>query len=212
MIMDVHPLSSRTLEKAVEAFATLPGIGRRSALRLVLHLLKQDKSHAINLGHSIINLSENIIHCDECHNISDSSKCPICSNPKRDHTTVCVVESIRDVIAIEQTGQYQGVYHVLGGLISPMDGIGPGDLTIDSLIEKIRNHSIKEIILALSTTIEGDTTNFYIFKKIHSFNIHVTLLARGVSIGDEIEYADEVTLGRSIINRTPYEESVKNTL
>jgi recombination protein RecR len=196
---------SKLLENAVNEFSRLPGIGRKSALRLALHLLKQDAKDVETFGNTMIKLRNEIIYCRECRNLSDSEICSICSNQKRDHSTVCIVENIRDVLAIENTGQYTGIYHVLGGIISPVDGIGPEDLTINYLIARLQSEVIKEIILALPTTIEGDTTNFYLYKKLRDNKLNITAIARGVSIGDELEYTDEVTLGRSILNRTPYE-------
>ncbi len=201
----MNTYSSKLLEDAVNELSRLPGIGRKSALRLALHLLKQDNAQVERFGNSIIKMRNEIIYCNRCHNISDSETCEICASPKRDQNTICVVEDIRDVMAIENTSQYLGLYHVLGGIISPMDGIGPHDLNISSLVERVRNGNIKEVVMALSTTIEGDTTNFYIYKQLKDFNIEITTIARGISIGDELEYADEVTLGRSIINRTPYQ-------
>lgn len=204
--MDKYP--SKLLENAVNEFSKLPGIGRKSALRLVLHLLRQDKE-AVNLfGNSIIQLRNDIKHCKICHNISDTEICQICSNPARNRQIVCVVENIRDVLSIENTQQYNGLYHVLGGIISPMDGIGPADLEIDSLVERVDKEQVIEIILALSTTMEGDTTNFYIYRKLKDKPVKITTLARGVSIGDELEYTDEITLGRSLTNRVPYESSI----
>lgn len=196
------------LENSVNELSKLPGIGKKTALRLALHILKENNNYAESLGNSIIELRNKIQYCKTCHNISDSETCEICSNPKRDQSTVCVVEDVRDVMAIENTGQFTGVYHILGGIISPMDGIGPNDLNIQSLIKKVSENNTNEVIMALSTTIEGDTTNYYIFKKLSQFNIKITTIARGISIGDELEYADEITLGRSIINRTPYESSL----
>lgn len=204
--MEQYP--SHLLTSAVDEFAKLPGIGRKTALRLVLHLLRQEPERAVMLGESIVRLRREVKYCKSCHNISDSDYCQICSNPKRDPSVVCVVENVKEVMVIESTHQFHGLYHVLGGLISPMDGIGPQHLQIESLISRIETARaevpIREIILALSTTMEGDTTNFYIFRKLAAQfpDLKVTTLARGVSIGDEIEYADEVTLGRSILNRT----------
>lgn len=192
------------LEKAVNEFAKLPGVGRKTAIRFVLHMLKQDIKDVERFSNSIIELSRDIKHCNICHNISDRDVCNICSNKMRDFTTVCVVESIKDVMAIEATQQYRGVYHVLGGIISPMEGVGPNDINIASLIDRVREGSIKEVILALSTTMEGDTTNFYIYKKLEEFGVKLSIISRGVSIGDELEYADEVTLGRSIVGRTEF--------
>jgi recombination protein RecR len=201
--------SSRLLEEAVEEFATLPGIGKKTALRLVLHLLKQEEKDVEHFGNTILRMKSEIRTCSSCHNISDSEVCHICSDPYRDKTTICVVESIRDVMSVENTQQYSGIYHVLGGIISPMDGIGPADLTLDSLEEKVRSGQCREVILALSTTMEGDTTNFYIYRRLKEFPVTITTLARGVAIGDDLEYADEVTLGRSIINRTAFEDTFK---
>ncbi len=189
------------LEKAVDEFAKLPGIGRKTAMRLVLHLLRQDTKVVEAFGNAIVRLKHEVKYCTVCHNISDTDVCRICSNPLRDVSTVCVVENIRDVMAIENTQQYRGLYHVLGGVISPMDGIGPSDLQIDSLVERVKTQSIAEVILALSSTMEGDTTNFYIFRKLEPYNVKLTVIARGISIGDELEYTDEVTLGKSIANR-----------
>jgi recombination protein RecR len=198
---------SKLLEQAVNEFASLPGIGKKTALRLVLHLLKRDAPQVEGFGNSIIKLRNEITYCRNCHNISDTHMCHVCSNPLRDQSIVCVVEDIRDVMAIENTGQYRGRYHILGGIISPMDGIGPKNLNIDSLIEKVREGKVSEVIMALSTTMEGDTTNFFIYKKLKEFNISISTIARGVSVGDELQYADEVTLARSIMNRVPYENS-----
>lgn len=206
--MSLSQFPSRLLEDSVEEFSSLPGIGRKTALRLVLHLLRQDKEDVKHFGNTLIKLKENILYCKSCNNISDTDICNICANPTRDQKTICVVENIQDVMAIENTNQYYGVYHVLGGIISPMDGIGPDDLKIDILEKKIKEGGIKELILALSTTMEGDTTNFYLHRKFNPYKIKITTLARGVSVGDEIEYADEVTLGRSLINRTLFEDSL----
>jgi recombination protein RecR len=186
----------------------LPGIGKKTALRLALYLLKKDMPVAESLGKAIINLRTEIQFCKQCYNVSDHEICDICSNPKRNKSIVCVVEDVRDVMAIENTGQYSGLYHILGGIISPIDGIGPNDLNIEALIKRIPEENITEVIMALSTTIEGDTTNFYIYKKLKDFNLSITTIARGISVGDELEYADEVTLGRSILNRTPYENTL----
>jgi len=201
--------SSGLLENAVHEFSKLPGIGRKTALRLALHLLKQPDNEVETFGNALINLRKHIVYCRVCHNISDTEICNICSNPSRDNETVCVVENINDVMSIENTQQFRGLYHVLGGIISPMDGVGPSDLEIESLLKRVQNNGIKEVILALSTTMEGDTTNFYIFRKLAPFNIKVTTIARGISIGDELEYADEVTLGRSILNRVEFTNSFK---
>lgn len=196
------------LEKAVDEFAKLPGIGRKTAMRLVLHLLRQDKFSVEAFGNSIITLKNEVKYCNTCHNISDTDCCQICANPQRDHSVVCVVENIRDVMAIESTQQYRGVYHVLGGIISPMDGIGPSDLEISSLIDRVESGNIKEVIFALSTTMEGDTTNFYIYRKLEKTKVEMSVLSRGVSVGDELSYADEVTLGRSIVNRTRFTTTI----
>jgi len=190
------------LEKAVSEFAKLPGIGRKTALRLVLHMLRQDNNTVEAFGNSIITLKHEVKYCKVCHNISDTDLCNICSNPLRDASTVCVVENIRDVLAIEATQQFHGLYHVLGGIISPMDSIGPGDLEIQSLIDRVQAGGVKEVILALSTTMEGDTTSFFIYRKLKDTEVKISVLARGVSVGDELQYTDEITLGRSIVNRT----------
>lgn len=195
---------SALLEKAVGEFAKLPGIGKKTAMRLVLHLLRQDAQTVEAFGNAMITLKHEVKYCKVCHNISDTEVCKICSNPSRDSSTVCVVENIRDVMAVENTQQYKGLYHVLGGVISPMDGIGPSDLQIESLVERIKSGEVKEVILALSSTMEGDTTNFYIFRKLAPYDVKLTMIARGISIGDELEYTDEVTLGRSIVNRTVF--------
>lgn len=204
MTQQTYP--SQLLEKAVDEFSKLPGIGRKTALRLVLHLLRQETADVDALAESLSRMKHEVIYCHTCHNISDSDTCPICSDPNRDHSMVCVVENIQDVMAIENTQQYHGLYHVLGGIISPMDGIGPSDIEIDSLVNRVGEGHVKEVILALSPTMEGDTTNFYIFRKLASFsNVKITMIARGVSVGNELEYTDEVTLGRSILNRTLFE-------
>lgn len=195
---------STLLEKAVGEFAKLPGIGRKTAMRLVLHLLRQETSTVEAFGSAVVRLKHEVKYCRVCHNISDTDTCQICSNPQRDASTVCVVENIRDVMAVENTQQYKGLYHVLGGVISPMDGIGPSDLQIDSLVERVKSEVVKEVILALSSTMEGDTTNFFIFRKLAPYDVKITMIARGISIGDELEYTDEVTLGRSIVNRLPF--------
>jgi len=202
--------SSKLLEKAVNEMSQLPGIGKRTALRLVLHLLKQPKEQTDFLAQSLVTMREEIKFCKNCHNISDVEVCEICSNPNRNHQIVCVVEDIRDVMAIENTGQFRGVYHVLGGKISPIDGVGPSQLNIASLVDKVKSGNISEIIFALSSTMEGDTTNFYIYKQIKETGVITSSIARGISVGDELEYADEVTLGRSIVNRIPFENSFKN--
>ncbi|SFE63812.1 recombination mediator RecR [Thermophagus xiamenensis] len=200
---------SKILENAVNEFSRLPGIGKKSALRLSLHILKQDKESVYRFAEAITTLIDEIKYCQNCFNISDSDICSICSNPRRDHSLVCVVENVRDVMAIENTHQYNGIYHVLGGLISPMDGTGPDDLTIAPLEEKLKKGEIKEIIFALSTTMEGDTTNFYLYRKFQNYPVKFTTIARGVAIGDELEYADEVTLGRSLVDRQPFEKNVQ---
>ena len=196
--------ASSLLENAVTELSRLPGIGRKTALRLALHLLRRDPDEAVALGESIIRMRKEITYCRCCHNVSENDVCEICSDPRRDATTVCVVENVKDVICFERTGQFHGMYHVLGGLISPLDGIGPEQLEIDSLIERVADGQIKEIILALSATMEGDTTNFYIYRRLGTLPVKVTQLARGVSVGNEIEYTDEITLGRSLLNRTAF--------
>ena len=201
--------SSKLLENAVYEMSQLPGIGKRTALRLVLHLLKQPQDQTTRLVSALENLRSEIKFCENCHNISDLPICEICSNPRRDKSLVCVVEDIRDVMAIENTSQYKGLYHVLGGKISPMEGVGPQDLTISSLVGKVRQGEVKEIIFALSSTMEGDTTNFYIYKQLEGYEVNTSTIARGIAVGDELEYADEVTLGRSILNRIPFENSLK---
>ena len=201
--------SSKLLENAVSEVSRLPGIGKRTALRLVLHLLKQPADNTKYLAEALLQLRNDIKTCEKCHNISDTLLCDICQNPRRNSSIVCVVEDIRDVMAIESTSQFRGLYHVLGGKISPIEGIGPQELQIDSLVHKVGNGEIKELIFALSSTMEGDTTNFYIFKQIEKFKITTSTIARGISVGDELEYADEVTLGRSIVNRIPFEQSLK---
>jgi recombination protein RecR len=199
---------SLLLERAVGEFSKLPGIGRKTAMRLVLHLLKQDDAMVENFGNAIVTLKREVKYCKVCHNLSDTKVCLICDNPKRDASTVCVVESVRDVMAVEATQQFNGVYHVLGGIISPMDGIGPSDLEIESLVERVKAGGVKEVILALSSTMEGDTTNFYIFRKMAPYDVKISVIARGISIGDELQYTDEVTLGRSIVNRTLFTGNV----
>ena len=200
--------ASTLLENAVAQFAKLPGIGRKTALRLVLYLLKRDPAEAQQFGEAIIKLRNEIQYCHICHNISETATCPICANPNRDPSTVCVVENVKDVMSIENTHQHHGLYHVLGGLISPMDGIGPQDIEIDSLVQRVAQGGIKEVILALSATMEGDTTNFYIFRRLAPYpDVKITMLARGVSVGNEIEYTDELTLGRSILNRTLFSDT-----
>jgi len=201
--------ASKLLENAVYEISQLPGIGKKTALRLALHLLRQPVEQTNNLSTSLLKLRGEIQYCKSCHNISDSDSCEICSSSRRDHSLICVVEDIRDVMAIENTSQFNGIYHVLGGKISPMEGIGPHNLNIDSLIEKVKLGKVNEIIFALSSTMEGDTTNFYIYRQIQDYKISTSTIARGISIGDELEYADEITLGRSIINRIPYEKTLK---
>ena len=200
---------SALLENAVNEFAKLPGIGRKTALRLALYTLKRTPEEITSLGEAIINLRNHVNYCRVCHNICDEEVCCICNDPGRDATLLCVVENIKEVMAIENTGQFHGLYHVLGGIISPMEGIGPNDLQINSLVRRAQSGNIAEIILALSTTMEGDTTNFYIYRKLTGLKIKISVIARGVSIGDEIEYADEITLGRSILNRTNFNDSFK---
>lgn len=202
--------SSKLLERAVNEMAQLPGIGKRTALRLVLHLLKQPVEQTQFLTQALTAMREEIKFCKSCHNISDVEVCEICSNPARNHKIICVVEDVRDVMAIENTSQFKGIYHVLGGKISPIDGIGPSQLTISSLVEKVRSGQVEELIFALSSTMEGDTTNFYIFKQVKDFEVKISAIARGIAVGDELEYADEVTLGRSILHRIPFENSIKN--
>jgi len=200
---------SALLENAVNEFARLPGIGRKTALRLILHLLRQDESMVDNFSQALVKLKHEVKYCGVCHNICDDAVCPICLDKSRDTSTICVVENIKEVMAVENTMQYKGLYHVLGGIISPIDGIGPADLEIESLVKRVAEGNIKEVILALSTTMEGDTTNFYIYKKLAPYDTKISMIARGISIGDEIEYADEVTLGRSILNRTLFNESYR---
>lgn len=197
---------SKYIEEAVDAFAKLPGVGTKTALRLVLHLLKEDETSAKGLGDAIIKLKEEIHYCRVCHNVADQETCAICSDEARDHKVVCLVEDMRDVMAIENTGQYQGTYHILGGLISPMDGVGPENLNIQSLIDRVREKGVKEIIFALSTTMEGDTTMFYIAKQLREFDLTISSISRGIAIGGELEYTDEVTLARSIAERVPYSQ------
>lgn len=199
--------SSKLLEKAVNEMAQLPGIGKRTALRLVLHLLKQPSEQTHYLSQALTSMRDEIKFCSKCHNISDVDVCEICSNPARNQRIICVVEDVRDVMAIENTNQFKGVYHVLGGKISPIDGVGPSQLNISSLVQKVQSGGIEEIIFALSSTMEGDTTNFYIFKQIKDFGVKTSTIARGIAVGDELEYADEVTLGRSILQRVPFENS-----
>jgi len=200
--------ASKLLQQAVDEISQLPGIGRRTAMRLVLHLLRQPESISLDLSEAIRLLRTEIQYCQSCFNVSDKSTCSLCANPKRERQLVCVVEDVRDVIAIESTAQFTGLYHVLGGKISPLDGIGPQELRIDSLVKKVKEGTIKEVILALSSTVEGDTTNYYIYKQISSYDVEITVLARGVSVGDELEYTDEVSLGRSIVKRIPFDGTI----
>lgn len=200
---------SSLLERAVSELAKLPGVGRKTALRLALHLLRRSEDEVDAFSEAISTMRHEVCYCQICHNISDTDICPICSNPNRDASTICVVENIQDVMAIENTMQFHGLYHVLGGIISPMDGIGPGNLEIDSLVERVAEGNIQEVILALSSTMEGDTTNFFISRKLEPYDVKLSIIARGISVGNEIEYTDEVTLGRSIINRTPFGDSNK---
>lgn len=199
--------NSSLLDNAVEHLSKLPGIGSKTALRLALFLLREEEDIAVGLGESLIAMRRNIKYCRHCHNISENDVCDICSNPRRDSSTVCVVESVKDVLTIESTREFHGLYHVLGGVISPLDGISPSDLQIDSLVERVANGNIKEVILALNPTIEGDTTNFYIFRRLAGCDVKVSILARGISIGNELEFTDELTLGRSIINRVPFRQT-----
>ncbi|WP_396601699.1 recombination mediator RecR [Algibacter sp. R77976] len=201
--------SSKLLERAVNEMSQLPGIGKRTALRLVLHMLRQPKEQTLALSEALQTMRNDVKFCKSCHNISDVELCEICSNPKRSIGVICVVEDVRDVMAIENTSSFRGLYHVLGGKISPMDGIGPHDLNIESLVNKVKDGEVSELIFALSSTMEGDTTNFYIFKQIKDYKVTTSTIARGISVGDELEYADEITLGRSIINRIPFESSIK---
>ena len=197
---------SALLEKAVSEFSKLPGIGRKSALRLVLNMLRRDVTDVDEFCNSIMTLKHEVKYCRVCHNISDTDVCPICSDTRRDASTICVVENIQDVMAVEKTQQFNGLYHVLGGIISPMDGIGPGDIEVESLVDRVKRGDIEEVILALSSTMEGDTTNFYISRKLAQYDVKLSVIARGISVGDELEYTDEVTLGRSILNRTPFKQ------
>ncbi|MDE5987294.1 MAG: recombination mediator RecR [Prevotella sp.] len=198
----IEQYPSQLLERAVGEVSKLPGIGRKTSLRLMLHLLRQDKDVAENLANAVSRLRNEVRYCSVCHNISDTDVCPICANPQRDRSVICVVENIQDVMAVERTGQFRGLYHVLGGIISPMDGIGPSDLEIESLVERVKAGGVEEVIFALASTMEGDTTNFYISRKLQPLGVRLSVIARGISVGDELEYTDEVTLGRSIVNRT----------
>lgn len=204
----IQEFDSILLENAVNEISHLPGIGRKTALRLALHLLREDVSTSVNLGEAIINMRKGIKYCSVCHNISETETCAICSDPRRDETTVCVVENVKDVIIFERTGSYRGLYHVLGGVISPFDGIGPDKLQIDSLVVRAASGKLKEVILALGATMEGDTTDYYIYKRLEPYGIKITQLARGVAVGNEIEYTDEITLGRSLRNRTLFSDSI----
>ena len=207
--MNTNQYPSLLLENAVNQFAKLPGIGRKTALRLVLYLLKQENAEVTNFAEALLLLKNEVRYCEECKNISDTDKCRICSDPSRNEEIVCVVETVKDVMLIENTSQFRGLYHVLGGIISPMDGVGPADLEIESLLQRVAAGNIKEIILALSTTMEGDTTNFYLYKKLSQYPVQISTIARGISVGDELQYADEVTLGRSIVNRIPFKETMQ---
>jgi len=201
----MNSYSSRLVETAVNELARLPGIGRKTALRLTLHLLRQDVTEAEALGNAIMSMRRDIKYCRICHTISDGDLCEVCANPKRDQSIICIVEDVRNMMAVENTGQYNGVYHVLGGIISPMEGVGPNDLNIGSLLARVASGEVHEVIMALSTTVEGDTTNFYLYRKLKDYDLLVSSIARGIAIGDELEYTDEITLGRSILNRLPYE-------
>lgn len=205
--MDIS--SSKYLNRTISELSKLPGIGRKTALRLSLHLLRQPESEVEAFSESVLTMRREIKFCKHCYNISDASECSICSNPTRNNGQICVVEDINDVMAIERTGEFNGRYHVLGGVISPMDGVGPSELNIESILPRIENEEIKEIVLALPTTVEGDTTNFFLYRKLGSFDIKITTIARGVSIGDDLEFIDEITLGRSIINRLPFVQTIK---
>lgn len=207
--MSERELTSPLLERAVTELSRLPGLGRKTALRLALYLLRREPDQADALGRAIIDMRQGVRYCNVCHNISESDVCPLCANPARDSSTICVVETVKDVMSIENTGQFRGLYHVLGGVISPIDGIGPDQLEIDSLIERVKAGGIKEIILALSATMEGETTDYYIYRKLGTLPVEITQLARGVSVGNEIEYTDEITLGRSLLNRTPFGASLR---
>ena len=209
--MNAH-LHSSSLENAVAQLSKLPGIGEKTALRLALHLLRQDKDVALALGESIIAMRNNVKYCSRCHNISETEVCEICSDTRRDESSICVVETIKDVLTIEATHEYKGLYHVLGGVISPLDGISPSDLEIESLVERVREEKTKEVILALNPTIQGDTTNYYIFRKLAPFDLEISVLSRGLSIGNELEYTDEITLGRSILNRIPFSSTFGDKL
>ncbi len=209
-VMSIQSFPSKLLENAVDEFSKLPGIGKKTALRLVLHLLKQPTQEVTQFSNAINTLKQEVKYCKHCNSISDTTVCSICANPKRDTSTICVVESIKDVLSIEATNRYHGLYYVLGGVINPMEGIGPADINIGNLVNKIEQGNVQEVILALSATLEGDTTNFYIFKKINSFPVSVSVIARGVAFGDDLEYTDEITLGRAIANRVKFEETISN--
>lgn len=203
-------INSKLIEEAVDQLATLPGVGRKTALRLVLHLLKRSPEEVQRFAHSFTNLRDNIRFCKSCYNLADSDLCSICANPARQNSVICVVEDIRDIMALESTQQFRGTYHVLGGVISPMDGIGPSDLRVEELVKRVESTKPEEVILALNTTMEGDTTCFYLYKKLRGSAGKISTLARGVAIGDDLEYTDEVTLGRSLVNRTPYETTISS--
>ncbi|MBQ6962860.1 MAG: recombination protein RecR [Paludibacteraceae bacterium] len=207
--MNDEQYPSQLLQNAVDEFSKLPGIGRKTALRLVLNMLRRDEEDVNRFANAVLRLRSEVRYCSVCHNISDTETCQICANPSRDKTTICVVETVKDVMSVENTQQYRGLYHVLGGVISPMDGIGPNDLEIESLVKRVADGGIKEVILALSPTMEGDTTNFFLFKKLSGFDVKITTIARGVAVGDELQYADEVTLGRSIMNRVDFTDSFR---
>ena len=207
--MNDEQYPSQLLQNAVDEFSKLPGIGRKTALRLVLNMLRRDEEDVSRFANAVLRLRSEVRYCNVCHNISDTETCQICANPSRDKTTICVVETVKDVMSVENTQQYRGLYHVLGGVISPMDGIGPNDLEIESLVKRVADGGIKEVILALSPTMEGDTTNFFLFKKLSGFDDKITTIARGVAVGDELQYADEVTLGRSIMNRVDFTDSFR---
>lgn len=209
--MDFDRFSSQLLENAVRELSTLPGVGRKTALRLALHILKRTDNEVDAFAGSLVQLKKEVRYCSVCHNLSDDELCTVCADPNRDTRLICVVEDIRDVMAIESTRQYRGTYHILGGKISPMDGIGPSNLTINQLVERVSQGQVKEVILALSTTVEGDTTNFFIFKKLSAYPVEISAIARGIGIGDELEYADEITLGRSIANRTPFHNTLNKS-
>ncbi len=207
--MNDEQYPSQLLQNAVDEFSKLPGIGRKTALRLVLNMLRRDEEDVSRFANAVLKLRSEVRYCSVCHNISDTETCQICANPSRDKATICVVETVKDVMSVENTQQYRGLYHVLGGVISPMDGIGPNDLEIESLVKRVSDGGIKEVILALSPTMEGDTTNFFLFKKLSGFDVKITTIARGVAVGDELQYADEVTLGRSIMNRVDFTDSFR---